>query len=385
MNTALLQRIALLLILAIASIYIVMSIEFYQEQKDIGEGKEVHQQPYLAAQTLLQKFGVKTVAEDDYRRLFSGESDEIRPTLDDAIVLVNAQAAISPALANELIDWVSKGGFLILSVNAEPFQQSFRGNALLKQLGVSVNWLVDDADSLKKYQQVVSKLKDPDSHNIEISLESAYRITLPEDREIYYSVSNDEGNTLIQLEQGEGMITLMTETQIWNNWQLDEDDNAIILLGFLQNNSQVYFLNPVEQPHWFILLYRYSAAFIWLLALLIISGIWHLGSRFGPKQSLSLLTQSRFIDHIKVAGDYYWQHDNQQIMLLEVRRIIFHHINQKWPSLHGADQNKIVAHMAELSSWPADTITKLMFENSTLNQSQFTQWMKGLQQLRKIL
>jgi hypothetical protein len=95
--------------------------------------------------------------------------------------------------------------------------------------------------------------------------------------------------------------------------------------------------------------------------------------------------QSRFSDHIKVAGDYYWEQGKQEQMLLDVRGTIFLRINQRWPSIKSAEHEKVITLVAELSGLETSLIEQLLFSQNKLNQSQFTQCMKGLQQLRKIL
>jgi hypothetical protein len=380
-----LQQVILLLLTLIVGIYIVASVEFYDETVDMGESKEVRQQPYLASKLLLNRMGVATTIEDDYRRLFSDTPDAVIPQLDEAIILVDANAAISQRLGDELLSWVESGGYLITAVNAEAFQDSFRANALLEKLGVGVHWLVDDPLALSKFEQKESILNDPNSHKIEVGLESAYRITLPEDSDIFYAVDNEDGYTLIQLEYGEGLITFVTETYIWNNQQLAQHDNAILLVSFLDNMSHVYVFSPKEQAHWFILLYQYAAEFVGLLALLIAISLWHLASRFGPTMSLFETTQSYFTQHIKVAGDHYWEQGNQHILLAEVRNHVLLLVGKKWPGAKGAEAQKVILLLQELSGWSPETINKLMFADNTLNQSQFTQCMKGLQQLRKML
>jgi hypothetical protein len=385
MSSVKLPQLILLLITLIVGIYIVASVEFYEETREVGASKEVRQQPYLASKFLLEKFAVTTTIEDDYRRLFSNSQDALTPQLDDAIVLVDANAAISEHLSDELLTWVKKGGFLITAVNAYPFQESFRANSFLEKLGVTVNWLVKDEKTLNDYKQQDSTLYDPNDHKVEIGLESSYRILLPDDTEVYYAVENEEGPTLIQIELGEGMITLMTETFVWNNEQITQHDNAVLLVSFLENMTHVYIISPKEQDHWFLLLYRYSAEFVWLLALLVIMSLWHFSSRFGPIRNLIDVTQSHFSQHIKVAGDHYWDNGKQHLMLAELRSLILLKLGQRWPAIRGADQQKMILLLQELSGWPPETIKKLMFEDTTLNQSQFTQWMKGLQQLRKML
>lgn len=380
LKTTLLSLLAL-----IVTVYLIKSIEFYDKEQDVAVSKEVREQPFLATQKLLEEHDVTMVFEQDYRRLYADGEEGITPKVDDTVILADAEAAISSNLAVSLLDWVEQGGFLIVSVNASDQSDSHRANALIQQLGIGVEWIADDSVLYSDYEQQVSAMNDPHGDPIRVGLESIYRITFPGELEPFYSVSNDAGYTFVQFDKGEGLITLMTDVQIWNNWQIDEYDNAILMLGLLEESDTVYLFKPIERPHWFSLLYGHAPLFIWLVCLLILLAIWHFGKRFGSISTGHQTDNSRFSEHIRVAGNHYWQQGKQLKMLTEVRNTILRRISQKWPNVNGADQQKIALLLEELSGWPTDTIQQLMFDQKELNQNQYSHCIKGLQQLRKML
>ncbi|WP_289029634.1 DUF4350 domain-containing protein [uncultured Paraglaciecola sp.] len=385
MNQGHLKSILSVLLALIVTVYVVKSIEFYDKEQDVAESKEVRQQPFLATQKLLETHDVTMVFEQDYQRLYSKDDNGITPKIEDTVILADAEAAISSSLASSLLGWVEQGGFLIVSVNASDQSDSHRANALIQQLGIGVEWVGDESSLYSEYEQQISSMNDPHGDPIEVSLESIYRITFPEELEPFYSVSNEEGYTFVQFDKGEGLVTLMTDVQIWNNWQIDEYDNAILMLGLLEESDTVYLFKPVEQPHWFTLLYGHAPLFIWLVCVLILLAIWHFGKRFGSVSAGYKTDNSRFSEHIRVAGNHYWQHGQQLTMLTQVRNTILQRINQKWPNTNSTDQQKIVLLLEELSGWPTATIEQLMFDQKELNQNQYSHCIKGLQQLRKML
>ncbi len=380
MNNRNITYILLLCLALIAGVYIVMNLESYEEEKIVEETREARQKPFLASQRLLEKSGVKSSFEDDYRRLFSNSNTGIVPSLSDTVILTDAEAAVSEAVASELLDWVEEGGFLILSVNITDSEDSHRANAITQKLNVGAEWRTDD-----EFEQKPSSMKDPDGNPIKVNLEAGYFISIADDIEPFYSVRNDGGYTFLQLKRGDGLITLMTEVEIWNNWQLADDDNAILLLGLLENSDTVYFFDPQELPHWFTLLYSHAPLFVVSLVVLIFLSIWYAGIRFGSISHGQSANSLRFSEHIRVAGDYYWKQGKQGNMLSTVRSLIMHNVLVKWPSLTYADEQKIVQLLEELSGWPKDVIHSIMYDQSELNQSQFSQRMKELQQLRKML
>ncbi|MEP1383507.1 MAG: DUF4350 domain-containing protein [Paraglaciecola sp.] len=380
-----LHTILLLSLTLIVAVYFIKSIEFYDKEQDVAVSKEVREQPFLATQTLLNNHDVTMVFEKDYRRLYAKEDQGITPKVDDTVILADAEAAISSSLASNLLDWVEQGGFLIVAVNASDQSDSHRANALIRQLGIGVEWVADDFPLYSEYEQQMSDMTDPHGDPIQVGLESSYRITFPKELEPFYSVSNEDGYTFVQFDRGEGLITLMTDVEIWNNWQIDEYDNAILMLGLLEESDTVYLFQPVERPHWFTLLYGHAPLFIWLMGLLIVLTLWHVGKRFGSVFEGNQTDRSRFSEHIRVAGNHYWQQGKQTTMLTEVRHTILQRISQKWPNVSGADQQKVTLLLEELSGWPTDTIYQLMFDQKELNQNQYSHCIKGLQQLRKML
>lgn len=371
--------------LIIVSVYVLMSVEYYDKEQNVSQSKILLKSPFLASKRLLETVGVSIQFEQDYKRLYSRSDDGIQPHTDDTVILADAEAAISSSSASQLLDWVEQGGFLIIAVTASQSIDSHRANALLKQLEVGVTWLINEDILFEDFEQQISSMSDPQGHPIEVGLESSYRITFPDKVEPHYGVKNEDGYTFVQLERGQGLITLMTEIDIWDNWQLDKHDNSILMLGLLGNSDNVYLFDPIEQPHWFLLLYQYSPIFILLLVTLIVMTMWHLGQRFGSIAKSNQQQSPRFSEHIRVAGNFYWDQDKQGQMMASVRSAVLLLVMQKWPHIKGAEQHNIALLLSEFSNLPVTEIDILMFDQKELNQSQFSQYMKGLQQLRKML
>ncbi|TDF35117.1 DUF4350 domain-containing protein [Alteromonadaceae bacterium M269] len=395
-------RLLLGLLLLVITTYIVMSIEVFEAERESSTNPEVRKNEYLAMQSLLERIDISVVIEEDYRRLFSSNTNSVTPTIDDSILLTDAEAAIPKTLAKRLLQWVEDGGFLVVSMNS--FSQdtgSHRGNELLNELGVGIEWLELEED--EELDVVVPEgtanmeindgepdveltyMTDPSSHPIEVSLETDYRIYVLDDSNVSYTAGNDDGSVFVQIDHGEGLITLMTETYIWDNYQIDDYDNAILMIGLLENSDKVYIVNPKELPHWTLLLRDYSPAFVVFFGLFICLCIWYLSKRFGGVIKTDEEEQTRFSDHIRVAGDYYWENDKQEQMITDVRGAIFLKINQKWPSTKNAEQKKVITLVSELSGMQTDAVELILYGQGKLNQAQFTQCMKGLQQLRKML
>ncbi|MFT4937867.1 MAG: hypothetical protein ACI88A_000889 [Paraglaciecola sp.] len=383
MNEKRVIKTLLALLCVTIALYLFFSIEIYDREQGLGISSEAIRQPYLAAQRLVEKRGVDFSTHDNYRRLFSSLEDSIDPDTSDSIVLSDAEVAISEQLAKRILAWVERGGHLILSLNSSGDGGTHRANGLLEELGIETYWPTDEDE--QSYTQQVTKLKDPNEHKIQVYLENSYRIDLPEELELLSDGGDENGITFAQFDHGEGFISVMTEVFIWNNSQIREYDNALLLIVLLGETEQVHWFQPLELPHWFTLLYKFAPWFVWCGTFFIGLAMWYHANRLGPILDKNNRQFSGFSEHIAAAGSYYWQHNQQQDLLDDMRSIILHRLSIKWPSIKGSDKNRQIHLLVELSGWQQNAIEELLFTQTTLTEAQFTKWIQGLQQLRNML
>ncbi|MEP4889164.1 MAG: DUF4350 domain-containing protein [Aliiglaciecola sp.] len=374
-------RILSALIILIAGVYIYKGFETYEKVTDIGFNEEARKQPFLAAKLFLEQQGTDVQLLEDYRLLYANTDAAIFPNTDDTIVLSEGEIALSSSIAEQLLDWVNSGGHLVIALNASQDADVFRANSLIQQLNLSVYWLSEETE----YQFVATEIINPDEQPLMVNLETRYRLVLPEDPNIFYTAGDINGPTFAQMEMGDGLITMLTDVYIWNNYQIGVEDNVELLAQLGGNSSKVYIFSSRELPHWFSLLYDFAPYFIWFAAVLLALSMWHWSMRFGPIFRTSEDTSTPFSLHIKAAGEFYWRHKRQQALIEEIRHSVIVALHKKRPATKSAERQQLLEQLSQLSGWPTDTINSLMFSQTQMNETQFTQRIASLQTLRKML
>ncbi|TRY30708.1 DUF4350 domain-containing protein [Aliiglaciecola sp. M165] len=378
-------KVILTLMALVIGLYLYNSIEVYEETVSSGFEAEALQQEFLAAQAFLQLHDKNVELEDDYRALYADSSKGVYPQYDHTVILSEGEIALSSALKDQILAWVEQGGHLILALNASSEEDGFRANALINHLNVGIDWLPTDEFGGSTTEQYPTEIVNSDDQVLMVNLENSYRLALPESESITYSVGDEDGITFAQMEMGQGLITLLTEVYIWNNYQIDEEDNVELLALLVGNSPKVYIFSAKELPHWFSLLMDFAPYFIWVGSGLILVMMWRAAVRFGPVLYEGESYFSPFSVHIKASGEYYWRAGKQKELIEDVRRGIFAALYHKRPVCRGADKSIVVKHLCQISEWPEDIIDELMFSQKSLNENQFSQRIASLQTLRKML
>lgn len=378
-----LVKVLLAILIGLLGWYIYISVEVYEESSPTGFSQEARSEPYLAAQMLLETYQINAKLYDDFRLLYSSKSDSITPSFDDAIILSDAQIALPKSMAKQLLSWVEGGGHLIVALNSNSVDEDFRANSLISELDVGTYWLEDEINTSEG--EIETIITNADDLDMRVNLESSYRLDLSNNESVFYSAGDEVGATFAQMERGDGLISLLTEVNIWNNYQIDDFDNVELLLALTSTSENVLFFSSKELPHWFSILYDFSPYFIWLGIALILLAMWRAAVRFGPVLKEDKQSFSPFSDHIHAAGEYYWRNQQSEQLLQGLRDSVLLVFYKKRPQLKGAEQAEVLHALSELSGWQESTLQEILYNNNTLNESQFTRLVEALQSLRNTL
>lgn len=369
------------------AIYLYINMELVEVPDYSNSLDELQGQPFLAMQKLLEQRGGEVVQAEDYRSLFDKMGSLETPQDSDAIVLSESDVAISQKLSDSLLDWVERGGYLIVATTSSGSEADYRANSLLNTLGIDVYWLNDlDGDfALNTYDNTPTSITTDLDYSIEVNLETEYRISVPEGQELHYTAGDEEGYTFVQLQRGQGYITLLTDVEIWNNFQITDYDNVLLLTSLLGDIDIVYMMVPKERAHWFTLLFTFAPYFIVIGIALMFAVMWRKAVRFGAVQHIAGKENVVFSQHIKAAGQFYWDNKQQKVLLDSVRLSILQALIRRWPTVNLADQKRQIHLLSELSGWSKEVIQELVFGNTPQSEAQFTKRVTGLQQLRNML
>jgi hypothetical protein len=364
-----------------------LNIEIVEVEDNTSTLDKLADQRFLAMQKLLENRGIAARQAQDYRLLFSDQENTLNPIESDAIVLSDSEVAISQELSSAILAWVERGGYLVIATTSTGSEAGYRANSLLRELDVNVVWLddIENPNIESEDFHLPTEISTDSDYSIKVSLEKSYRIVLPENQQIYYHAGDELGYTFAQIERGQGLITLMTEVEIWNNHQIQDYDNVVLLTGLLSGIDTLYMMVPKEKQHWFSLLFTFAPYFIGIGGLLLFTFLWKKAVRFGATHHLPGKERVAFSQHIEAAGQYYWNHQQQYVLLDSVRAVILQALIRRWPTVAQSDIERQIHLLSELSGWQPETVKELVFGHEPLNEGAFTMRIIGLQKLRNML
>ncbi|WP_236172917.1 DUF4350 domain-containing protein [Pseudomonas pseudonitroreducens] len=425
-NLALLVLLVLLVLGGIGY-YLYRNLEPYTETIEHGAAPEARANPYLAAEMYLRGRGIRVSSARGMEVL-----DQL-PSKGQTLILLGTRENVTPAQNARLLDWANRGGHLI--VTAESLwdeDEGKSGDQLLDQLGVQQFLSADlkDKDGEKAAasdgQSAGSSADQPQgdtakpeaeeehpdqaggAHDNEAAEADPYpNLTklylenekapayidfdtdyhLFDSKNLAYAWANSSDSThLLQLQQGQGLITVLTDNWIWQNGELDAYDNAW-LLWYLAQDSAVTMVYRADGTSLMTLLLRYFPQALLAAVLLLVLVLWRNGLRQGPLQPNPDRSRRQLEEHLRAGADFILRQRGQLALLQGLQRDVMRRARQRQPGfdrLPVAEQWQALGRMTRMS---VSAISQAMrpYPQQRMAVAEFTRQVAHLQSLRNAL
>jgi hypothetical protein len=158
----------------------------------------------------------------------------------------------------------------------------------------------------------------------------------------------------------QGFITFLPSIHVLSTQSLKHLDHGAFLLWLIGKNNHLYYLPSFKSANWLVKLWQWSWLVMVLVVLIIISGLWHLATRFGSAITPLDDTKNLFADHIAAMGNFiYRQNYDEQLkkaLLLDLELAIEKR-NSHYKNLPESEQ----AHLlSQLTGKEVNTIKQLL-------------------------
>ncbi|WP_111656085.1 DUF4350 domain-containing protein [Isoalcanivorax indicus] len=434
MNRRLLVLLASMVVLVLVG-WLVTQVERYRYISHDALATSVQRNPFHAAETLLQQRGHRT------RTLHGADSLFPLPAEDTLLILDRTRGSASIEQSWDLLDWVARGGHLIIAAPRAPdMDQPAREHPLLDALNITVErsevavahvltetpfddlWLgleglmqrhcigatsdgMSDACErvmCGRRRTLYDTRLNTDNGTRRIALDSrATLVALPlasdfsDDTDVWYEGSpvlaigdNEAGRQLLQVGWGDGQVTVMTELAPWYNDQLHYLDHAWLLADIAADHPRIWFIQGVTLPRLHVWAWQQAAPLILALLLLLVLFIWRYLPRRGPALEDASERPGDFIDHLLASGRLLWREQRRTVLLNGLRDAV----KARMPR-HGATAAQQRAAAARLSGLPEEAIEAALNHpvNPTTDRhdaddaSTFRDYVNTLQTLRRSL
>lgn len=395
-----------------------LSIEFYEETEKSQWSVQALRNPYLAAQKFLRASDIEVVDADSLVKLESLEGVS-------TVLITEASQVSNPRQLESVLTWLDKGGSLIVTANS--FSTS--DDLLLTEFGVDVDFPEDEEDdinedededeekhsiseSLREYNEKIDEgmtpeeiaqqgLKDVSLTEIDFGdtigtleihfspnriLTHAYIDGIDDDAEQkpFSWSSSDYGVHLIQFDVGDGLLTIISDPDIWRSQNIDSYDHAYLLWVLSSTDGNFAFLRTIQRESLWTLMT--ANAYDLLIALVVFTALclWYLGHRFGPVISLDNGVRRALSEHFSATANYLWHQRSIKALLQPLRQQIFRRAHVAIPEFARADTDKRLELIARHCEFDRDTVDQIL-QSEKFNETTFVQTVKLLKQIEQSL
>lgn len=392
---------ALLLALGWLGSYLLGRLEPYEETLSHGPDPEARANPYLAAEHFLRLQGLQVQRADGL--------DIIRdlPSSGQTLLLLGDRNRMTPKQAERLLAWTAKGGHLLFVAERLWDEEDGKsGDLLLDSLGIQqyqsedldedqAEIEADDAEAPAEadvpaeddnpYPQLTQLYLENEEAPAYFGFDTDFHLYDAENRAHAWA-NSDAATHLLQLYHGDGLISVVSDSWIWQNREIGEYDNAW-LLWYMTQDSQVTLLYRADRDDLFSLLLRHFPLALTALVLLLAFALWHLGMRQGPQQQPASRNRRQLQEHLRGSADFLLRHGGQRSLLQGLQQDIQRRARHRHPGFERLGVAEQWQALSRLSRQPSSFISHAMrpLPTQRLSAADFTRQVANLQTLRNAL
>lgn len=374
---------------------LIPQLQPYEEVVDQGPAPEARRNPMLAAEHFLRERTIDVQTANTWRDL--PDTRQQRQTL----LLLGKRTYMRPDEVEQLLAWTRAGGHLVLVAEQTWNEQTQRsGDLLLDRLQIR-RLLTRDLPE-PEHEQPAIPLAAPQPpprrwpdltrlylENEEapayLSFDPAFHLEDPEDHARYWANSANATH-MLQLVEGEGLVTILTDSQLWQNRAIGRHDNAW-LLWYLVQDSHVTLITDTDHDNLLTLLLRHFPQALVVLALLLALGLWRAALREGPVQSPAPLARRQLAEHLRASAGFLLRRRGHQALLKHLQQDILRRARLRHPGFESLGVAEQWQFLARLTRQPTSAIGEALHPRPAqrLSSAEFTRQVAHLQTIRNAL
>ncbi|WP_122316516.1 DUF4350 domain-containing protein [Pseudomonas cichorii] len=397
----------LVLMLLLAGIYAAKHLEPYEEVIDQGPSPEVAANPYLAAEHFLRQRS--TPVKSTHNLLELPDVSQHPQTL----LLLDSRENMTPAQVERLLGWARSGGHLLFVAEQIWDEKKGRSGDLLLDKVQIQQYLTRDIKQQDKEQQRLENQARPqpsiplmaprtstpsqrwpeltrlylenEKQPAYMSFNPAFHLEDPYDHAQSWANSADATH-LLQMVYGQGLITVITDADLWKNRAIARYDNAW-LLWYLTQDSAVTLLLQTDHDNLPSLLLRNFPMALASFALLIGLALWHVGLREGPLQAPAARGRRQLAEHLRASAEFVRRRSGQQVMLKSLQQDILRRARLRHPGFERLGVTDQWQVLSRLTRQPTSAISDALRPRprQRMSNAEFTRQVAHLQSLRNAL
>lgn len=392
-----------LVLIAAVSVPLLQRLEHYEEVVNQGASPEARANPYLAAQTFLRQRSIPVSVVETLRGLPDLQAQT------QTLMLLDSRENMPPGDVERVLTWTRAGGRLLFVAEQLWDEKKDRsGDLLLDRIQIH-QFLTRDLREQDRRRELemntpVIPLSPPllpapetpwpeltrlyverETDPAYMSFDPAFHLDDPQDHAQSWANSADATH-MLQMVYGKGLITVLTDADLWKNRAIGKYDNAW-LLWYLSQDSAVTLLLRTEHADLFSLLIRYFPLALSALGLLGLLALWRVGMRQGPLQPAPERARRQLTEHLRASADFLLRRRGQQALLRGLQTDIVRRAHQRHPGFERLAVAEQWQALARLTRQPTSAIGQALRPrpDTRISRTEFTRQVAYLQTLRNAL
>ncbi|MFC6335851.1 DUF4350 domain-containing protein [Pseudomonas sp. CCM 7891] len=356
----------------------------YQEVVERGPSPEAQANPYLAAEHFLRQQGLVVEHANGLEQLTS-----LQP-LGSSLLLLGDRSNMTPRQADQLLEWAKAGGHLLLVAEALWDDDTGKSDDLLLdrvQLRQTFSEGFDKPAPVgKKQPPDLTKLYvDNETPATYFSFDTDFNLIDPQHL-AQFSANSAKASHLMQVNFGQGSVTVITDSELWKTRNIGLYDNAW-LLWHLNQGTAVTLLFNSDVDNVFSLLLRYFPQALVALAALTTLALWHAGMRQGPIRPPASKARRQLQEHLKASADFLLRRSGQNSLLQALQHDILRTARRRHPGFEHLDTPEQWQVLEHLTRQPNLVISQALGPPPAkrLSSADFSRQVACLQTLRNAL
>lgn len=316
--------------------------EWTVEEIDLPPRGEAAYNPLYALKLALQKDGRKV----DARQRLDPGGHPLRPA--DTVVVLGDPRALVPREVDALLDWVERGGHLIVRTPPPGVVLAGEDVPLLDTLGI----VAMDADPLCYGLQVGKH-----EHHVEFCNGRRFYF-IDEDIETARLWGDDEQGEYgyARLPRGAGSVDVIADLDFLTNDGLEDPQHAALARQLLQPNwaesGTFHLIYSADMPSLLDLLFRYAWRVLLAAALALLLWLWMRAERFGPLRSAAPPDRRSLLEHIQASGDHLYRYGRRATLYAAVHEAFMRRLRRRDPFAAALEGPAQIDALVKRTGWP---------------------------------
>lgn len=201
----------------------------------------------------------------------------------------------------------------------------------------------------------------------------------------FYWEGDDEGIHFAQTYYEAGMISILSDFDIWQSDSIGHFDHAFFLSILVTRDDKALLLYGKYMPSLDVLIYRHFFETLLSFSIVLVLALLYYSRRFGPIYSLSQHARRSRGEQFTALSQFRWKQQDGKNLLEHIRTDIRRLAVRHWHNFADWSASQQHQQLADMSDLPVTTVEKIMQGEIRFNENEFTQVIRALQILRNSL